>query len=91
MHKGIAEGEFRPVEPGTFRSLNGRDDRFLFQQRPSDAAIVRFNPLTPQRIAERRAAVLDFVAAALFQPVPARSLLHVKQHFANQEYANERP
>jgi hypothetical protein len=28
--------------------------------------IVRFNPLTPERIAERRAAVLDFISAALF-------------------------
>jgi hypothetical protein len=30
--------------------------------------IVHFNPLTPRRIAERRAAVLDFISAALFQP-----------------------
>jgi len=30
--------------------------------------IVRFNPLAPERIAERRAAVLDFVSAALFRP-----------------------
>jgi hypothetical protein len=29
---------------------------------------VRFNPLAPERIAERRAAVLDFISAALFQP-----------------------
>jgi hypothetical protein len=28
---------------------------------------VRFNPLAPERIAERRAAVLDFVSAALFR------------------------
>src|SRR5712675_263767 len=30
--------------------------------------IVGFNPLTPDRIAERRAAVLDFISAALFRP-----------------------
>jgi hypothetical protein len=30
--------------------------------------IVHFNPLAPQRIAERRAAVLDFISAALFRP-----------------------
>jgi hypothetical protein len=30
--------------------------------------IVRFNPLAPERIAERRAAVLDFISAALFRP-----------------------
>ena len=29
--------------------------------------IVGFNPLTPERIAERRAAVLDFISAALFR------------------------
>jgi hypothetical protein len=29
--------------------------------------IVHFNPLTPHRIAQRRAAVLDFISAALFQ------------------------
>jgi len=46
--------------------------------------VVRFNPLTPQRIAERRAAVMDFISAALFCPVPALRLLLV-----NQEYANE--
>ena len=27
-----------------------------------------FNPLAPERIAERRAAVLDFISAALFRP-----------------------
>jgi hypothetical protein len=30
--------------------------------------IVHFNPLAPQRIVERRAAVLDFISAALFIP-----------------------
>jgi hypothetical protein len=30
--------------------------------------IVGFNPLTPDRIAERREAVLDFISAALFRP-----------------------
>jgi hypothetical protein len=30
--------------------------------------IVHFNPLAPQRIAQRRAAVLDFISSALFLP-----------------------
>jgi hypothetical protein len=30
--------------------------------------IVGFNPLTPDRIAERRESVLDFISAALFRP-----------------------
>jgi hypothetical protein len=29
--------------------------------------IVGFNPLAPERIAERRAAVLDFISTALFR------------------------
>jgi hypothetical protein len=32
---------------------------------------LRFNPLAPERIAERRAAVLDFISAALFVSPPA--------------------
>jgi len=36
--------------------------------------IVRFNPLAPQRIAERRAAVLDFISAALFERRPGGSV-----------------
>jgi len=41
---------------------------FYFSSAPVMQRIVRFNPLTPQRIAERRAAVLDFISAALFLP-----------------------
>jgi hypothetical protein len=41
---------------------------FYFSSAPVLQRIVHFNPLTPQRIAERRAAVLDFVSSALFQP-----------------------
>jgi hypothetical protein len=39
---------------------------FYFSSAPVIQRIVRFNPLTPERIAERRAAVLDFISAALF-------------------------
>ena len=41
---------------------------FYFSSAPMMQKIVGFNPLTPERIAERRAAVLDFISAALFQP-----------------------
>jgi hypothetical protein len=41
---------------------------FYFSSAPVMQRIVRFNPLAPERIAERRAAVLDFISAALFQP-----------------------
>jgi hypothetical protein len=53
-------------QPRALRTVDDRDDCFLFQQRPDDAEDRHFNPLTPERIAERRAAVLDFISAALF-------------------------
>jgi hypothetical protein len=40
---------------------------FYFSSAPMMQKIVGFNPLTPERIAERRAAVLDFISAALFR------------------------
>jgi hypothetical protein len=41
---------------------------FYFSSAPMMQKIVGFNPLTAERIAERRAAVLDFISAALFRP-----------------------
>jgi TetR/AcrR family transcriptional regulator len=67
LHKGIADGEFRKVDPAHFVPSMIAMIVFYFSSAPVMQRIVRFNPLTPQRIAERRAAVLDFVSAALFQ------------------------
>jgi TetR/AcrR family transcriptional regulator len=68
LRKGIAEGEFRKVDPAHFVLSMVAMIVFYFSSAPVMQRIVRFNPLTPQRIAERRAAVLDFISAALFQP-----------------------
>jgi TetR/AcrR family transcriptional regulator len=68
LHKGIAEGEFRRVDPAHFVPSMVAMIVFYFSSAPVMQRIVRFNPLTPRRIAERRAAVLDFISAALFQP-----------------------
>ena len=67
LHKGIAEGEFRKVDPAHFVPSMVAMIVFYFSSAPVMQRIVRFNPLTPERIAERRAAVLDFISAALFQ------------------------
>jgi AcrR family transcriptional regulator len=67
LHKGIAEGEFRPVEPAHFVPSMVAIIVFYFSSAPVMQRIVRFNPLAPERIAERRAAVLDFISAALFR------------------------
>jgi TetR/AcrR family transcriptional regulator len=68
LHKGIAEGEFRKVDPAHFIPSMVAMIVFYFSSAPVMQRIVRFNPLTPERVAERRAAVLDFISAALFLP-----------------------
>ncbi|MGA8428952.1 MAG: TetR/AcrR family transcriptional regulator [Candidatus Sulfotelmatobacter sp.] len=68
MRLGIAQGEFRAVDPAHFIPSIISMIVFYFSGAPVMKKIVGFNPLAPQRIAERRAAVLDFVSAALFQP-----------------------
>ena len=66
MREGIAQGQFRPVNPMHFVPSMVAMIVFYFSSAPMMQKIVGFNPLTPERIAERRAAVLDFISAALF-------------------------
>lgn len=68
LQKGIVAGEFRKVDPAHFIPSIVAMIVFYFSSAPVMQRIVRFNPLAPERIAERRAAVLDFISAALFQP-----------------------
>lgn len=68
LRQGIAEGQFRPVNPAHFVQSIVAMIVFYFSSAPMMQKIVGFNPLTPERIAERRASVLDFISAALFQP-----------------------
>ncbi|HUA14500.1 MAG TPA: TetR/AcrR family transcriptional regulator [Verrucomicrobiae bacterium] len=67
LRQGIAEGEFRPVDPVHFVPSMVAMIVFYFSGAPVMRKIVGFNPLAPERIAERRAAVLDFISAALFR------------------------
>jgi TetR/AcrR family transcriptional regulator len=67
MRKGIVDREFRPVNPVHFVPSIVAMIVFYFSSAPMMQRIVGFNPLTPERIAERRAAVLDFISAALFR------------------------
>jgi TetR/AcrR family transcriptional regulator len=68
LRKGIAEGEFRKIDPAHFIPSMVAMIIFYFSSAPLVQKIVRFNPLAPERIAERRASVLDFISAALFRP-----------------------
>lgn len=67
IRRGSAEGEFRKVDPAHFVPSMLAIIIFYFSSAPVMQRIVRFNPLAPQRIAERRAAVLDFISHALFK------------------------
>jgi TetR/AcrR family transcriptional regulator len=68
LRKGIAEGEFRKIDPAHFIPSMVAMIIFYFSSAPVMQKIVRFNPLAPERVAERRAAVLDFISAGLFRP-----------------------
>jgi len=66
LRQGIAEGHFRPINPAHFVQSIVAMIVFYFSSAPMMQKIVGFNPLTPERVAERRASVLDFFSAALF-------------------------
>src|SRR6201987_3406247 len=68
IRNGIADGEFRAVNPAHFVPSVVAMILFYFSSAPMMQKIVGFNPLTPERIAQRRASVLDFISAALFRP-----------------------
>jgi TetR/AcrR family transcriptional regulator len=72
IRQGIADGEFRPVNPAHFVPSMVAMIVFYFSSAPMMQKIVGFNPLIPERIAERRAAVLDFISAGLFRPESGR-------------------
>jgi TetR/AcrR family transcriptional regulator len=68
LRQGIAEGHFRAVNPAHFVQSIVAMIVFYFSSAPMMHKIVGFDPLTPERIAERRASVLDFISSALFLP-----------------------
>ncbi len=67
LQQGISQGEFRPVDPAHFVPSMVAMIVFYFSSAPVMKKIVGFNPLAPERVAERRAAVQDFISAALFR------------------------
>jgi TetR/AcrR family transcriptional regulator len=73
LREGIACGVFRPVDPVHFIPSMVALVVFYFISAPVMKSVVGFDPLSPEKLADRRAAVLDFVSAALFErPDPGR-------------------
>ena len=59
---------FRPVDPMQFIPSMAAVVVHYFGNAPFMKMMTNQDPLSPQRLATRRAAVLDFISAALFQP-----------------------
>jgi hypothetical protein len=78
FQEGIAAGEFREVDPAHVVPSIIAMIVFYFSSAPVMRRIIPGDPLTPERVAERRAALIDFVSAAVlrnYEP-PARRSLH---------------
>jgi TetR/AcrR family transcriptional regulator len=67
LEEGTARGEFRAVDPSHFVPSVVALIVFYFSSVPVIRLITHANPLSPEKIAERRAFVLDFISAALFR------------------------
>jgi TetR/AcrR family transcriptional regulator len=68
FQEGISSGVFRPVDPLQFIPSMAAVVVHYFGSAAMLKFITQEDPLSPERLAARRAAVLDFIAAALFQP-----------------------
>ena len=67
LREGIAAGEFRAVNPMDFLPSVAAVIVFYFAAAPVMKTLLKVDPLSKQRIRERRAFVLDFISAALFK------------------------
>ena len=68
LRAGIASGEFRKLDPMHFVTSMVALVIFYFAGAPVMKAVSGVDPLSPEKLAERRTAVLDFISAALFRP-----------------------
>lgn len=68
LREGIASGVFRPIDPMQFIPSMAAVVVHYFGSANFLKLMTNEDPLSPERLAARRAAVLDFISAALFQP-----------------------
>ena len=72
LKAGAKSGDFRQVDPLHFIPSMISVIVFYFNTAPIMKLMTGSDPMSPARLAERRAAVLDFISAALFVPDKAR-------------------
>jgi TetR/AcrR family transcriptional regulator len=68
LREGIAAGIFRPIDPMQFIPSMAAVVVHYFGSANFLKLMTNEDPLSPEKLAARRAAVLDFISAALFQP-----------------------
>ncbi|HZP18169.1 MAG TPA: hypothetical protein VFB00_09400, partial [Terriglobales bacterium] len=68
LKEGEKSGDFRAVNPLHFIPSMVSVIVFYFTTAPIMKVMAGFDPMAPERLAERRAAVVDFISAALFLP-----------------------
>jgi TetR/AcrR family transcriptional regulator len=68
IEEGQAAGDFRPVDPLHFVPSMIALIVFHFTNAPVLRLVKGIDPLAPELVAARRAAVMDFISAALFRP-----------------------
>ena len=66
LKQGAQSGDFRPVDPIHFIPSMISVIVFHFNTAPIMKLMTGADPMSPARLAERRAAILDFISAALF-------------------------
>jgi TetR/AcrR family transcriptional regulator len=66
LRQGAESGELRPVKPMDFLPTMVGIIIFYFSSAPAMRTLLKIDPLSKERIAERRTFVLEFVSAALF-------------------------
>lgn len=74
IEEGMSAGDFRKVDPvQTVTSIIGIIV-FYFISMPAQQFMHAGDPASPERISARRAAVLDFICAAIFTPAAAQKV-----------------
>src|SRR5579864_2199076 len=68
LKEGAESGDFRPVNPIHFIPSIIAVIVFYFTTAPIMKIMTGSDPMSPEQVAERRAAVVDFVSAAIFAP-----------------------
>jgi TetR/AcrR family transcriptional regulator len=90
LNEGANNGDFRRVDPIQFIPSMIAVIVFYFTTAPIMRVMTNSDPLSPERLAERRTAALDFISAALFTESPTLSKSAALAHGTTGKKENAR-